>query len=310
MPHIIFFCPPVSVINGGIRHIFRMAEVLRKAGHDAVIFEQKAERPTWFSSDVPVVGQDVLNPAEDQVYVLPEDQPHILRDFTAFPRKKVIYAQNHFYGALGIGEKQSYADYDISHLLCSSRTIYEHSRMRHASIRASVIPCAVDRDLFRPAPSKRNAIAFMPRKRKIEATYIRDMFRFTYPECRDWDWIELSDKSEVDVARAFGEAKVFLSLSRLEGFGLAPLEAMSADCIVAGFTGIGGREYANPHNGLWAAEDDFPTCVALLKRAVELASGAPDVRRAYADACHETLAAYTTASFRGAVEKAWAEILG
>lgn len=307
---IIFFCPPVATINGGIKHIFRMAETLIAQGHDARVFEQNRQRPDWFASTAPVVGQDIFKPGADHIYVLPEDQPHILADFSKFPQRKVIYSQNHFYGALGIGAAASYADYGVTHILCSSRTIYGHCRLRHPALKAYVIPCAVDAAIFRPAAVKQNTIAFMPRKRAIEATYIRDMFRFTYPQYRDWAWQELSNTTEADVARALGEARVFLSLSRLEGFGLTPLEAMAAGCVVAGFTGIGGREYANGQNGFWADEDDFPACVAQLKKAADLSLDAGPARGACAEACRKTLASYTPATFGEAVKKAWAEILG
>jgi len=307
---IVFFCPPVSVINGGIKHIFRMAEALIALGFDAAVFEQNGQRPPWFASTAPVVGQGIFSPSADHVYVLPEDQPHILADFSRFPQRKVIYSQNHFYGALGIGAAESYADYGVTDILCSSRTIYEHCRMRHPALRAHIVPCAVDRALFKPAAVKRKSIAFMPRKRPIEAAYIRDMFRFTYPEHRSWQWTAIDNVFEAEAARLMGEARVFLSLSRLEGFGLTPLEAMAAGCVVAGFTGIGGREYASPSNGFWAEEDDFPACLAALAEAASLSLLTDEPLQDYAAACEKTLAPFSPEAFKSAAGKAWKEILG
>lgn len=303
---IVFFCPPVSVINGGIKHIFRMAEALIDQGRDAVVFEQNGQRPSWFASSAPVVGQGLFAPGADHIYVLPEDQPHILADFARLPQRKVIYSQNHFYGALGIGNAASFADYGVTDILCSSQTIYDHCRLRHASLRAHVVPCAVDAAQFRPG-AKKNIIAFMPRKRAIEAVYIRDMFRFASPHYRDWHWQEISNVGEAEAARLMGEARVFLSLSRLEGFGLTPLEAMASGCVVAGFTGIGGREYATAQNGFWADEDDFPACVAALGNAAAHSLGATDPHQS---AIAQTLARYTPETFRHGVKTAWDAILG
>lgn len=303
----IFLCPPVVTINGGIKYIFRMAEVLRAAGHDAVVFEQQARRPAWLNSDVPVVGQDIFRRDAAQVLVFPEDQPQPLAAFRDWPQRKVIYCQNHFYSALGV-TGGDYAAFGVSHILCSSRTILDYAKQRHPAMAAHLVPYGINRDLFQPR-AKQKRIAFMPRKRAIEATYIRDLFRHRYPQHRDWEWQELSNMSETDVARAMGEAEVFLSLSRLEGFGLTPLEAMAAGCVVTGFTGIGGREYATPENGFWAAEDDFPACVEAIKRAGDLASGSDAPRAAYFSACQKTLEAYTTDVFRGAVIAAWNAIL-
>ncbi|MDE2030359.1 MAG: glycosyltransferase family 4 protein [Alphaproteobacteria bacterium] len=307
---IVFFCPPPSTINGGIKHIFRMAEALIAQGRDAVVFEQGGRRPTWFSSTVPVVGQDIFADTHGHLYVLPEDQPNILRDFAKLPQRKVIYSQNHFYGALGIGAAASYADYGVTDIICSSRTIYDHCRMRHPALRAFVVPCAVDPALFKPAAVKREAIAFMPRKRPIEAAYLRDMFRFALPQYQDWEWVEIANATEAEAARLMGEASVFLSLSRLEGFGLTPLEAMAAGCVVAGFTGIGGRDYATAENGFWVNEDDHPACIEALAKAAALAqeqSGA--AWQAYETACRKTTDAYTPATFAGGVKAAWDAIL-
>ncbi len=306
---IVFFCPPVSVINGGIKHIFRMAEALIAQGIDAVVFEQNAERPAWFASTAPVVGQDIFSSSADHIYVLPEDQPHILADFARFPQRKVIYSQNHFYGALGIAGAGSFADYGVTDILCSSRTIYDHCRLRHGGLRAFVVPCAVDQALFRPVAEKRQIIAYMPRKRPVEAAYIRDMFRFTYPEYRTWEWQAIDNVSEAEAAATMGNARVFLSLSRLEGFGLTPLEAMASGCVIAGFTGIGGREYATPDNGFWAGEDDFPACTAALAEAVGLSLTADSPIKTYRAACEKTLSGYTPEAFRKGVADAWKEIL-
>jgi hypothetical protein len=309
MPQIIFFCPPVSVINGGIRHIFRMAETLNNLGYDAAVFEQSEKRPGWFSSTAPLVGQGVFHPDRDQVYVLPEDQPHILADFKSFPQRKIIYSQNHFYAALGVGDADSYAHYGVTHILCSSRVIYDHVRLRHPKVQASIIPCVIDTALFKPAITKQNTIVYIPRKRKIEAIYIRDMFRFSFPQYRHWNWHELVDKNETDLGLALGEAAVFLSLSRLEGFGLTPLEAMAAGCVVAGFTGLGGREYANDTNGFWVGEDDFPACIDRLKQAVDYSVLPGKATADYRQACLKTIAAYTPEKFTAAVKKSWETIL-
>jgi glycosyltransferase involved in cell wall biosynthesis len=306
---IVFFCPPVSVINGGIKHIFRMAEALIAQGCEAVVFEQNGQRPVWFASTAPIVGQGIFSADADHLYVLPEDQPRILSDFARLPQRKVIYSQNHFYGALGIAEAADYSAYGVTDILCSSRTIYDHCRLRHPGLRAYVVPCAVDPAQFRPAAEKRNVIAFMPRKRAIEAAYIRDMFRFIYPQYRDWAWMEIAEVGEIEAAHRMGEAKVFLSLSRLEGFGLTPLEAMASGCVVAGFTGIGGREYATQDNGFWVSEDDFPAVLTALVQGVELNLAAGAALEKYHNACHKTLSSFTPEAFRKGVKDAWDIIL-
>ena len=305
---IVFVCPPVGKITGGIKCIFRMASALRRLGHDAVVFERTGTSPKWFSTDVPVMDRTVFRPTPEQILVLPEDQQQVLETFAKRPQRKVVYCQNHFYAAQGMQDSRTYADYGVSHVLCSGRTIYDYCRHRHPDVPAYVIPIGVDPRQFHARP-KQERIAYIPRKRPLEAAYIRDLFRFNYPQFRDIEWLSLQDKSEQEIAEAVGSSSVFLVLHRLDSLPLTGLEAMASGCVVAGFTGIGGREYARPENGFWADEDDFPTCIRGLSEAVWLSRDTGPRRAAYAAACARTASQYTPAVFEDAVRTAWTEIL-
>jgi glycosyltransferase involved in cell wall biosynthesis len=306
---IVFLCPPSGVINGGTKYLYRMAKILADTGLRVRMFEQNGQKPAWFKTDLPVIGQGTLVADPEQVFVLPEDQNPLLNAIKDWPQKKIIYAQNQFYAAMGVGNAPSFADFGVSAILCSSETIRQAMEKRHAPLPCYTIPCSIDREIFKPLP-KRKTIAFMPRKRGIEAPYIRDLFRFQYPERRNWDWAEIKGASEADTARMLGESAVFLSLSRLEGFGLTPLEAMAAGCVVAGFTGIGGREYADDDNGFWANEDDFPACLAALKAATDLSeSSDTNAMQRYRQSAERVLARYTPETFRRSILEIWNRIL-
>jgi len=307
---IVFFCPPVTMINGGIKRVFRMCETLGAAGFDAIVFEEQGRRPAWFPSTAPIAGQGIFNRDAEQIYVLPEDQPNILALFKDWPQRKVIDSQNHFFGVLGIGNANSFADYGASHILCCSKITFDHAKKRHPSLKAHLIPCGIDTETYKTRV-KQKRILYMPRKRPVEALFIRDMFRFAYPEYRDWEWQEVKDKPEDEVVKMMGEAGVFLSLGRLEGLGLTPLEAMASGCVVAGFTGVGGREYATTENGFWADEDDLTGCVEQLKKAVDLASldNEDETKKAYRSISQRTLKDFTVLGFNAATLAVWKEIL-
>jgi len=307
-PQIVFICPPAEKLTGGIKYILRMAEVLRRAGHDAVVCEQHGKPSVWFPSDVPIMGPEILEKRTDRVVVLPEDQPKTLAGWARRPERKVVYCQNHFYAARVGQLGGTYADHGVHHVLCSGRAVYDYCRHRHPNVTSHLIPCGIDPALFHPRP-KRERIVYIPRKRPVEAAFIRDLFRFGYPQFRDIEWLPLDHKPEEEVAVALGESSVFLALNRMDGFGLTPIEAMASGCVVAGFTGIGGREYAVPENGFWAKDDDFPVCVRQLAEAVWLSRETGDRRQAYAAACKRTVAQYTPAVFEAATVAAWAEIL-
>ena len=307
MPQIVFHCAPTHAITGGIKYFFRMAEALRELGLDAVICEQDAKRPLWFTSTAPIVGPSHLRPDASQICVIPEDQLHFLGD--GRPQKRVIYVQNHFYAGALVGDGMTYRDYGVRDVISATRIIDAYVRQRHPNVRSHLVPYGIDTALFKPAQRKRDVIAYLPRKRPVEANYLRDSFRTTFPDLRGWDWQPLVNASETEVANAMGEASVFLSLGRLESLGLTPLEAMASGCVVAGFTGIGGQEYASSANGFWAAEDDFPSCIAQLRSAVELAQNISAARVAYHEACWATLSNYSQAAFVSGVKRAWEAIL-
>jgi hypothetical protein len=305
---IVFVCPSVRKITGGIKCIFRMAATLRRLGYDAVVFEPAGARPSWFANDVPVFDRSVFRNTPDQIVVLPEDQPIILERFAQRPQRKVVYCQNHFYAAMSMVDSRTYGDFGVSHILCSGRTIYDYCRHRHPDVPSHVIPIAVNSKLFYPR-AKQDRIAYIPRKRPVESLYIRDLLRYEYPQFRDVEWLELKDKTEQEIAEAVGGSSVFLVLHRLDSLPLTGLEGMASGCVVAGFTGIGGREYARPENGYWVEEDDFPGCVRGLAEAVWLSRETGPRRKAYDAACAEMVSRYTPAVSEEAIKTAWEEIL-
>ncbi len=308
MRQIVFRCPPTNFVTGGIKHLFKMTEALRELGFDAIVCEDNAQRPLWFASSAPIIKIDQLRPDANQILVIPEDQLHILPTITHWPQKRVIYVQNEFYSGAQISDGLSYSDYGVTDVISTTRSIDAYIRYRHPDVRSHLVPYGIDVGVFKPAQIKREAIAYLPRKRPIEANYLRDSFRYAFPDLRGWDWWPLVNEAEAKVATAMGEAGVFLSLGRLESLGLTPLEAMACGCVVAGFTGIGGREYATSANGFWAAEDDFPSCVKQLRAAVELAGSNSLPRVAYHEACWATVGKYSQRAFVDAVQKAWEAI--
>ena len=309
---IIFISPPVlppdGVITGGTKLIFRMAETLRRLGYDAVVYEQSKARPSWFASDTPVVGPETVRKSADQILVIPEDQVHVMEQVASWPQRKVVFCQSFFYAAFGLKKGATYDDFGVSHILCAGRANYDHCRHRHPKVSAFRVPISVDPARFFPR-KKREMIACIPRKRTLELPYLRDLFQFEYPKFRDIEWLEMKDKSEQEIATVLGEASVFLALHRLDSLPLTGIEALASGCVVAGFTGIGGREYATAKNGFWADEDDFPACIRQLAKAVRLSRESSARRKAYAAACARTAASYSPAVFEDAVGKAWAAIL-
>ena len=101
----------------------------------------------------------------------------------------------------------------------------------------------IDPAVFHPDPAaRRRQIAVMPRKRPRDFEQLHALLTLR-GVLRDWELVVIEGKSEAEVAAVLQRSELFISLSREEGFGLPPAEAMACGCHVIGFHGQGGREF-------------------------------------------------------------------
>ena len=103
---------------------------------------------------------------------------------------------------------------------------------------APLVPYAIDTERFRPQP-KTLQIAYMPRKRSLDATTIRFLFPRRFPEYADVPWVALDGMHRDKIAEELRRTAIFLTLGQNESMGLPALEAMAAGALVAGFHGDG-----------------------------------------------------------------------
>jgi hypothetical protein len=190
------------------------------------------------------------------------------RRFRQSPQPKVVFCQNPYYAHRGLREARCYREFGVDELIVAGRAVYDFCNRRFPALRVSVIPVMVDTEVFKVQSEKRLQIAYSPRKRPLEAAIIQDLFWSLHPEFQSIPWVPIADQTEAVVAQNLSESAVFLSLCRLEGCPLSILEAFASGCLVAGFLGWGGRDYASGCNGYWAKEDDCMDCAEQLGRAV------------------------------------------
>lgn len=313
MGRILYFVPHRAGSAGGVRNIFRHAAILRRHGADArVIYvaDENAEVSLWFDTDVPYERVRRLVPQPGDVFVLPEGIGPVMSGLAPLGRDMHIFCQNHF-SLFNVFWQNSLApsahDFEgvpLRGFMCLSGVIERAVRRAFPDYPASVVPPAFDLDLFRPG-EKALQIAWMPRKRLMEGRYLVGLFYNRYPEHRDVPFVQIAGKSETEVAELLGRSAIFLSLSHLEGFGMPPVEAMAAGCLVAGFHGEGGREYAAPENGLWVEEGDHEGCVAALARLVDLVKRGDPAAEAYRRAGRQVAGHYDEARLEAALLDYW-----
>lgn len=310
MPKLVFVLPSPAARTGGNRVACRHVQALAAMGYDAVIRAPPGSTlPDWFAHETPA---DTWTgpPAPNEILVIPEDATTALAASAGLPNRKVIHCKNPFNAAaaglsrLSPEQRAAYRTF----IACSDGVADWITRFFDHDLVAT-IPTYVDGARFRPGPKAR-VIACMPRKRPFEMAAIHGMFQRLNAARGGWTWDVIEGRTEVETAQALSRAAVFLSLARFEGMCGSIVEAMASGCLVAGFTGIGAREYTTAQNGLWVEEDDCEAAARALIRAVEMHEAAGDEAALMREAAAEAAAVWNEAAFLETLAAFWRDRMG
>lgn len=309
MAKLVFLMPSPSARTGGNRTTCRHVQALVEMGYDAVVRTPEGQAlPEWFRHAAP---SDVWTgpPLPDEILVIPEDATLVLANCAELSNRKVIHCKNPYNAAIALSRIAPEQRGAYRHFIaCSDGVAAWIARFFEHEVVAA-IPCFVDGARFRPA-EKARVIACMPRKRPFEMAAIRGMFQRLTEDRDGWSWDVIAGRSEAETADALSRAAVFLSLARFEGMCTSIVEAMSSGCLVAGFTGLGAREYATTLNGLWVEEDDCEAAARALVRAVEIHEAAGAEAALMREAAQRTAATWNEAAFRDALATFWRDRMG
>lgn len=294
-------------LAGGQKVAMRHVETLNELGFNAVGYaDPGVETPPWFEHRAPIVRGVPLQ--ADDIVVVPEDGVQALGVVAASRAQRVVViCQNPYYlsSTRAIEVMASQPD-RLSTLLTVGPKHAGLMRRLFPQATVEMVRCFADERLFRPG-GKTPSIAYAPRKRALEAAAIRRLHVRLYGE-PGLQWTPLDKITERQMAEALAGSSLFLSLSRLESVGMTTLEAMASGCVCAGFTGVGGAEYATPENGFWAPEDDCVAAADALAHAIDLQrTGGPRLA-AMIEAGRETAAAWSYAGFRRELEEVWSRL--
>lgn len=239
--------------------MYQFVEHLCAAGLDARVVQARHRfRPDWFRSTAPVVGARASRVLAGDVVIIPEIWGHLVDELAGLPL--VLLNQNPF---LARDEHVPSDD------LLATVVVSEHSR-RFCELAYPGLPVERIRlgvPAVRSMP-KRRRIAFMPRRGGHTGwQLIRALERSG--RLAGWEVVAIDDLPAAEVSRQLSTSSVFLSLSNREGFGLPPLEAMAAGCVVVGYHGQAGREYFDPRWSFPVEDDDIVTFLGTLNEILD-----------------------------------------
>lgn len=281
---IIYLCNADNTPTGGIKVIYRHAELLTDLGADAYVIhpDNLDFGCTWFEHHTRLLRIRDLD-TESDFLILPEIYagligPQCIDQHVRF----AIFVQNGYashsldpsqtfevldrvYQAadliLSISEDTTrmvafnYPGLDPARLVRAQYSIHERFLADNRGVKASAIP----------------TISLMTRKMADHVDRVvfalRQQLRKHRP-MQPWRIEPIHNVDEATVAAVLSASRIFLSFSDFEGLPLPPLEAALAGNLVIGYTGQGGREYWRKPNFQEIAQGDIRGFVAAVCEAV------------------------------------------
>jgi len=312
MNRILYFSHDIKEPRGGTAVLYEHVAVLRRNGFDAFIVHSTPNfRYPFGPTEVPVLDAGSgLGLDRNDVLVVPEDHRAAIRACGSMGCRKVLFCQNHYYVFQGLIPGETWKDFGFSGYLCVSTPIQQAMRTWFG-VDADIVRPGVDPMFFGDASPRAEypvTIACMPRKGWDILRLVRGLLAASgFDRSTAMSWLEIDVMSREQVAAHLQKSHIFLSTGTYEGLGLPPIEAMGARCLVVGFAGGGGLDYASSENGVWVPDDDpWALATALIQTVVGLND--PDIRPALltkCDAGHGTALKYSRAQFERDLVHFW-----
>jgi hypothetical protein len=291
MPHIYILSPDNNKASGGIKILYRHADVLNANGFSASVLHQNPGfRCTWFKNTTRVDYLSKIKVAKDDFLVIPEIFGPPMKDISTLPQisteaKFVIFNQNCRYTFLGQdfnsvlakGLNMPYSDqgrYVATMVVSQDSTDYIHSVFPQQEVYR--IHNAINVDIFTYQKAKNPQICFMPRKHAEDALQVLGILNIR-GALNNVNVVAIDNMNEAQVAETMKRSMFFLSFGYPEGCPLPPAEAMACGCLVIGYDGFGGREYFKPEFSWPVPVGDITGFADYVEQQLILARSNPEV---------------------------------
>jgi len=298
MSRIIYLCPADNTPTGGVKVIYRHAELLTSIGADACVLHLYEPEFTcdWFEHKTQIARNNLMDVTADFVIIPEIWAASFGPQCMAMGIRFGIFVQNGYHTHQVLAEQPHElfsAVYQAAQLVL---TISDDSARMVMLNYPQIDPARIvpmqwsinDRFMADHRPTSAQAgrtISFMPRKMATHATRVVYALRHYLPPT--WSIIPIDNVSEATVATILSSSNIFLSFSEFEGCPLPPLEGALAGNLVIGYTGQGANEYWDSPNFIEIHQGDIRSFVMETTRAMKLIDAgvltsndlAPGIRR-------------------------------
>jgi glycosyltransferase involved in cell wall biosynthesis len=242
---IFYFCFSDNQSSGGNKEIYKHVDILNQHNYQAFVLHTKKNfKITWFNHQTQIIDLEQFEKLfyqETDFIVLPED---LGSDILSFSGKKIIFNQNIYYGFYVFPLQKlnyPYLSSEVRGVLVVSAHNQKYLNFAYPKLDIFRVYCGVDSEKFDfcPLQKKKKKIACNPAKRPLDISLLYHLLQSRSEQglnvLRDYEWVFIENKTEIEVAQILQESLLFVFLSKEEGFPLMPLEAMACGCLVVAY---------------------------------------------------------------------------
>jgi hypothetical protein len=265
-----FFLPDFEKPSGGIKYVYDHVKCMNENGFNAKVIHQKTGFfPTWLKDyfdvskdnqveNLPIVYLDdgKLPINMEDFFFIPEGFPQVMENLANqnAPCKRIVFCLNWYYILNALPPGVFWTDYGINDCMSITKSQTEYIKMIMPTMNIKNVVGHIPSDVFTPPETleqKKLQVAFVPSRDGGTKAYnvIKTVYAL-FPHLRFIRFFEMKGLGKEDYAQVLRESAFYVQFDEYTSWGTAPLEAFLAKCIVAGWDGVGGREYMNTDN-MW-----------------------------------------------------------
>jgi hypothetical protein len=256
-----------------VRKFYHFVDILNAAGLNAAILHAPAGfRCSWFANTTRVVSAKDVTLGPRDIFVVPEVFGQSICDLPRNTRQ-IIFNQNAYLTLKSLENGPANAEPyvnnpDLVTVLVVSQDNADVLKRTFPGTPVRRLRLGINSNLYHPPQAaKQRRLVYMPRKRREDAAAVLARLKLR-GVLNGWDVVAIDGRSESETAELLRTARLFLSFSFREGFGLPPLEALASGCIVVGYHGFGGREYFQPPFALAIEDGDIDGFVRTVEATI------------------------------------------
>lgn len=265
-----FYVPDFEKESGGVKLTYDHVRCMNRNGFKAKIIHQKdGFKPKWLEQyypvdengnfeNIPMVYLDAGNlPINmEDFFFIPEGFPQIMENLARqnAPCKRIVFCQNWYYVLNALPPGQFWNHFGIYDCLSVSNSQTDYLKMIMPQMNYKQVYGQISSETFFPPEKmtdKKMQVAFIPsRDGGLKSYNTIKTFYALFPHFKFIQFAEIRGLPKDDYAKLLRESAFFIHFDEFSSWGTAPIEAFLSKTLVAGWDGVGGREYMNTTN-MW-----------------------------------------------------------